>query len=91
MSETLDAISRKPGWEHFPHAADIGVRGFGRTVADAFEQAALALTAVVTTAEIRPSKSVEVKCDAPDAFDPKITEHKETNTEDWLFSDREIA
>lgn len=29
------------------HSADIGVRGFGRTLAQAFEQAALALTAVV--------------------------------------------
>jgi predicted phosphoribosyltransferase/SHS2 domain-containing protein len=37
-----------PAWEHFPHDADIGVRGRGATVAEAFEQAALALTAVVT-------------------------------------------
>ena len=35
-------------WEHFAHGADIGVRGIGATKADAFEQAALALTAVVT-------------------------------------------
>jgi len=35
-------------WEHFPHEADIGVRGFGATPAEAFEQAALALTAAVT-------------------------------------------
>lgn len=28
-------------WEHFPHDADIGVRGFGPTPARAFEQAAL--------------------------------------------------
>lgn len=34
-------------WEHFPHGADIGVRGFGPTMAAAFEQAALAMTAVV--------------------------------------------
>lgn len=35
-------------WEHFAHGADIGVRGIGKTKAEAFEQAALALTAVVT-------------------------------------------
>ena len=35
-------------WEHFPHDADIGVRGYGPTMAAAFEQAALALTGVVT-------------------------------------------
>ena len=33
-------------WEHFEHDADIGVRGIGASKADAFEQAALALTAV---------------------------------------------
>lgn len=35
-------------WEHFEHQADVGVRGVGATPARAFEQAALALTAVVT-------------------------------------------
>ena len=34
-------------WEHFAHDADIGVRGRAATLAGAFEQAALALTAVV--------------------------------------------
>ena len=53
-------------WEHFPHAADVGVRGFGKTPAQAFEQAALALTAVVTTAEIAPETKVEVNCQASD-------------------------
>jgi SHS2 domain-containing protein len=36
------------GWEHFEHMADIGVRGFGATPEEAFAQAGLALTAVVT-------------------------------------------
>ncbi len=53
-------------WEHFPHAADVGVCGFGKSTAEAFEQAALALTAVVTAAEVAPTKQVEVSCDAPD-------------------------
>lgn len=53
-------------WEHFPHAADVGVRGFGRTAAEAFEQAALALTAVITHAEVAPKVQVEVSCEAPD-------------------------
>jgi len=56
----------RPGWEHFPHDADVGVRGFGATPAQAFEHAALALTAVVTGARIEPVRPVEVKCDAPD-------------------------
>jgi SHS2 domain-containing protein len=53
-------------WEHFPHAADVGLRGFGRTPAEAFEQGALALTAVITAAPIEPKVSVEVRCEAPD-------------------------
>ena len=35
------------GWEHFHHEADIGVRGHGRSLAEAFEQVALAMTAVI--------------------------------------------
>jgi len=53
-------------WEHFPHAADVGVRGIGATLAGAFEQAALALTAVVTDAAVAPRVASEVRCQAPD-------------------------
>ena len=56
----------RAGWEHFSHDADIGVRGFGTTAAEAFAQAALALTAVVTRAPVEPSIAVEVSCEAPD-------------------------
>ncbi|MFI5058289.1 MAG: archease [Candidatus Acidiferrales bacterium] len=54
-------------WEHFSHGSDIGVRGFGASVEEAFEQAAVALTAVVAdVSRIRESETVEVRCDAPD-------------------------
>ncbi len=53
MSPPAASVSREARWEHFPHAADVGVRGFGKTPAEAFEQAALALTAVVTTPRSR--------------------------------------
>jgi hypothetical protein len=47
---TVRGVSRTPsapvGWQHFAHDADIGVRGRGRTIAEPFEQTALALTAV---------------------------------------------
>jgi SHS2 domain-containing protein len=66
MSEAVASTSDKAGWEHFPHAADVGVRGFGKTAAEAFEQAARALTAVVTHAAIEPKLSVDVSCTAPD-------------------------
>lgn len=51
--------------EHFPHGADVGVRGVGNTKEQAFEQAALALTAVVTDAVIAPRAVVDVACSAP--------------------------
>jgi len=35
-------------WEHFHHVADIGVRGIGQSREEAFVQAAIGLTAVVT-------------------------------------------
>jgi SHS2 domain-containing protein len=53
-------------WENFPHDADVGVRGFGHTVAEAFEQAALALTKVVTDTAVESTILVEVSCDAVD-------------------------
>jgi tRNA nucleotidyltransferase (CCA-adding enzyme) len=54
-------------WEHFPHQADIGVRGVGVSKAEAFEQAALALTAVITDpGALSPSEKVEMNCEAPD-------------------------
>jgi len=53
-------------WEHFPHDADIGLRGFGATPEEAFEQAARALTAIVTSADVAVLVAVEVHCEAPD-------------------------
>jgi len=54
-------------WEHFSHAADIGVRGIGATREEAFEQAALALTAVVTDpSRIDGKRAVEIAREAPD-------------------------
>jgi tRNA nucleotidyltransferase (CCA-adding enzyme) len=54
-------------WEHFDHGADIGVRGIGRTPAQAFEQAALALTAVVTEPDgVRLQETRRLECKASD-------------------------
>lgn len=54
-------------WEHFPHEADMGVRGRGATRAEAFAQAALALTAIITDpAKVAPDESVTIHCEAPD-------------------------
>lgn len=54
-------------WEHFSHDADIGVRGIGDSKARAFEQAALALTAVITDLHrVTPRMQVELRCESPD-------------------------
>ena len=54
-------------WEHFPHEADIGVRGIGMTKEAAFEHAGLALTAVITDlASVAPLQAVPIVCEAPD-------------------------
>ncbi|MCC6529303.1 MAG: archease, partial [Pseudomonadales bacterium] len=56
-----------PRWEHFEHMADIGLRGYGSSLAQSFEQIALALTAVITTPEqVRPLHAVSILCRAPD-------------------------
>lgn len=63
-------------WEHFPHEADMGVRGYGATKAGAFAQAALALSAVVTELNsVQPREEVTIACEAPD---------DETLLVDWL-------
>lgn len=54
-------------WEHFAHEADMGVRGFGVSKEQAFENAAVAMTAVITNPEaVRPRDVIDVRCDAPD-------------------------
>jgi SHS2 domain-containing protein len=54
-------------WEHFSHGADVGIRGFGDSLEEAFEQAALALMAVVSdVSTIVQVESIEVRCCAPD-------------------------
>jgi SHS2 domain-containing protein len=54
-------------WEHFEHEADMGVRGYGETLGQAFEQAALALTSVITDIDkIKPRECLSVECNAPD-------------------------
>jgi tRNA nucleotidyltransferase (CCA-adding enzyme) len=54
-------------WEHFPHQADMGVRGVGATREQAFEQAALALISVITDiTSVAPREAVAIRCEAPD-------------------------
>jgi tRNA nucleotidyltransferase (CCA-adding enzyme) len=54
-------------WEHFEHGADIGIRGYGPTVAAAFEETALAMiAAIVDPGKVTPVAEVHIRCEAPD-------------------------
>jgi SHS2 domain-containing protein len=49
-------------WEHFSHQADMGIRGRGASKEEAFEQAAMALTAVITDLEkVEPITGITVQ------------------------------
>jgi len=53
-------------WEHFPHGADVGIRGVGTSLAGAFEQAALAMTAaIVDPGTVLPVTRIDINCEAP--------------------------
>lgn len=54
-------------WEHFYHQADIGVRGVGATLEEAFEQAGLGLMGVVCDAtKVQPKQEIEIRCECDD-------------------------
>ena len=64
MEQACGVTSR---WEHFAHGADIGIRGIGPFPADAFEQAGIALTAVITDPDrVRSRGGLDIACAAPD-------------------------
>lgn len=50
-------------WEHFSHEADVGVRGLGPSLDEAFAQAARAVTAVLTDPDdVEPRQAVTLGC-----------------------------
>jgi tRNA nucleotidyltransferase (CCA-adding enzyme) len=62
------STSSSAHWEHFQHGADIGVRGYGPSLASAFEQAALALSAVLVDLDsVKRNETVEIELEAPNS------------------------
>ncbi|MEN8260034.1 MAG: archease [Pseudomonadota bacterium] len=54
-------------WEHFSHEADLGIRGYGKTVADAFAQGAIAMSAAITDpSTVRAENAVRIRCKSTD-------------------------
>jgi len=73
----------------------MGVRGLGNTKEEAFEQAALAMTAVITNPEaISPQEEIAIQCEAPDdellLVDWLNALVYEIATRKWLFSRFEV-
>ena len=65
-------------WEHFHHQADIGVRGTGKSIAEAFEEGAVALMAVICKPEkVAAEEQLQVQC---------VGEELELLFADWLNS-----
>jgi len=65
-------------WEHFAHQADIGIRASADSLSGAFEEAALALTAIVTEPQkVEAVESVEIECSG---------ENEELLLVNWLSS-----
>jgi protein archease len=63
-----ERVPMTPRWEHFPHGADVGVRGYGATMASAFEQAALAtVAAAVEPGSVAQAQAIDIACEAPDS------------------------
>ncbi len=82
-------------WEHFPHEADMGVRGIGASREEAFEQAALAMTAVITDpVKVIATEPIALTCRAPDdellLVDWLNALIYEMATRKWLFSRFEV-
>jgi SHS2 domain-containing protein len=65
-------------WEHFSHQADIGIKAAADSLPETFEQAAVALTAIVAEpGNIAPTQTVQIGCSA---------ENNELLLIDWLNS-----
>ena len=54
-------------WEHFHHQADIGVKGIGATLEEAFAEGAYALLAVICNPQkVQPTEAVQITTEVAD-------------------------
>lgn len=57
----------KRNWEHYSHTADMGIRGFGESMEEAFESAAMAMVAVnVNLEKINQKQKIKITCNEKD-------------------------
>lgn len=94
-NDTQKNDTQKNKWEHFPHGADIGVRGIAPTIEKAFAMAAKALMAVVADPEKVDAKNkISIHCEESDPellfLDWMNALIYEMDTRLMLFSDFEV-
>ena len=82
-------------YETFDHEADIGVRGYGRTLEEAFENAARAMFSVmVDLSRVRRVKKFHITVEAPDVEALLVEWLNQllaiADLEGYLFSDFEV-
>ncbi len=63
----MGEVAEMREWEHYEHTADIGIRGYGSTLEEAFEAVALALFDVmVDVRKVEPRECREVEVEGED-------------------------
>ncbi|ALM74541.1 Archease, tRNA m5C methyltransferase chaperone [Thermococcus barophilus] len=82
-------------WEHYEHTADIGIRGYGRTLEEAFENVAIALFDVMVDVEkVEPKEVREIEVSGEDLYALLYNFLEELlilhDTEGLVFSDFEV-
>ncbi|NJE08789.1 archease [Thermococcus sp. M39] len=82
-------------WEHYEHTADIGIRGYGRTLEEAFENVAMALFDVmVDVRKVEPKEVREIEVSGEDLYALLYNFLEELlilhDTEGLVFSDFEV-
>jgi len=82
-------------WEHYEHTADIGIRGYGETLEEAFEAVAIALFDVMVNVEKVEKKEVrEIEVEGEDLYSLLYNFLEELlilhDTEGLVFRDFEV-
>jgi len=73
METGTDGLNRR-GFEYFDHGADIGIRAFGSTIEEAFENAATGMFSLMFEVEaIKLDQTLELSCNA-DGLDLLLVE-----------------
>lgn len=82
-------------YEQFEHKADVGVRGYGKRIEEAFENGAKAMFSVMVNLEkVEPKKEIKIACEADNLEELFVewlnTLLSEAGIENFVFSEFKI-